>query len=85
MPDSDGGQLRDALREMGSRLAQLRAQHAMAISRPGLTASAFADLLGFDPALYEACEAGAAEPGMAMLATLHRRTGVSLDWLIAGP
>jgi len=84
MPDSEGKGRSGAANDVGTRLVTLRAQHAEAVSRPGLTASAFAALLGLDPVVYEACEAGAAEPGLAMLAVLHRRTGVSLDWLIAG-
>ena len=84
MQDLAGRRPGDTAHEVGARLMTLRAQHAVAIARTGLTASAFAALLGLDPAFYEACEAGAAEPGIVMLAVLHRRTGVSLDWLVAG-
>ena len=74
----------EALRHVGHRLALLRAQHGQAIGHAGLPPAEFAALLHIEPILYEACESGRTDPPVVLLAALHRRTGVSLDWLIAG-
>ena len=66
------------------RLRQLRTQHCEAVHHPGLDPAGFARLIGIDPARYAAAEAGTAEPDLAMLARLHEKTGISLDWLIVG-
>ncbi len=49
-----------------------------------MTAAEFATLLELSPVDYAAYEAGMADPSLTALAAAHRRTGVSLDWLIAG-
>ena len=66
------------------RLRELRTQHCEAVGHPGLDAAGFAALIGIDPARYQAAEAGTAEPDLSMLARMHEKTGISLDWLIVG-
>ncbi len=66
------------------RLRELRDQHSQAVGHAGIDATGFAKLLGIDPVRYAAAEAGTAEPDLAMLARLHVKTGISLDWLIVG-
>ena len=40
-------------------------------------------MLGVSVASYESYERAEQEPPLSLLALLHRKTGVSLDWLIA--
>jgi transcriptional regulator with XRE-family HTH domain len=71
------------LAAFAQRLRNLRHAFARAIDLPELAASEFARMLGVSVANYEAYERGDCEPPLSVLATLHRRTGVSLDWLVA--
>ncbi len=71
------------LAAFAQRLQNLRHAHAGAIDLPELSAVEFARILGVPLASYEAYERGDHEPPMSVLVLLHRKTGVSLDWLIA--
>lgn len=65
------------------RLRNLRLAYARAIDLPELAPAEFAGMLGVERAAYEAYERGEREPPLSVLAVLHQKTGVSLDWLIA--
>ncbi|MCL2427749.1 MAG: helix-turn-helix domain-containing protein [Alphaproteobacteria bacterium] len=65
------------------RLRNLRQAYATAIDLPDLAPAEFARMLGVESASYEAYEQGEREPPLSVLALLHQKTGVSLDWLIA--
>ncbi|MBO0710032.1 MAG: helix-turn-helix domain-containing protein [Acetobacteraceae bacterium] len=65
------------------RLRNLRQAYARAIDLPDLAAGEFARMLGVESTAYEAYERGEHEPPLSVLAVLHQKTGVSLDWLIA--
>lgn len=67
------------------RLRSVRCAFAEAIDLPELSGAEFARMLGLPLAAYEAYEHGEREPSMSALVVLHRRTGVSIDWLIAEP
>ncbi len=71
------------LAAFAGRLHRLRVGFARAIDLPELTAAEFAKMLTIAVPDYLAYESGAREPPLSVLATLHRRTGVSLDWLVA--
>ncbi len=71
------------LAAFAQRLQKLRHAYAGAIDLPALSAAEFAQVLGVPLASYEAYERGDQEPPMSVLVRLHRKTGVSLDWLIA--
>ncbi len=71
------------LAAFGRRLQALRLAYAGAIDLPDLSATEFAQMLAISPPEFEAFEQGLREPPMSVLVVLHRKTGVSLDWLIA--
>ncbi len=71
------------LAAFAQRLQKLRHAYAGAIDLPELSAAEFARILGVPLASYEAYEHGDTEPSMSVLVLLHRKTGVSLDWLMA--
>ncbi len=67
----------------GCRLRSLRVAYAAAIDMADLSAAEFARMLAIAPLDYEAFEGGVREPSISVLLLLHRKTGVSLDWLVA--
>jgi|SRR6185312_7400860 transcriptional regulator with XRE-family HTH domain len=71
------------LAAFAQRLQKLRHAYAGAIDLPELSAAEFARILGVPLASYESYEHGDNEPSMSVLVLLHRKTGVSLDWLMA--
>ena len=71
------------LAAFGHRLRNVRLAYAAAIDLADLSAAEFAQMLAIAPAEYETFEDGLREPPMSVLVVLHRKTGVSLDWLIA--
>lgn len=74
----------EELADFARRLQSLREAYAGAIDLPELSASEFARMLGIPLASYEAYERGDHEPPLSVLVLFHSKTGVSLDWLIAG-
>lgn len=73
----------EELAAFAERLQKLRHAYAGAIDLPELSAAEFARILGVPLTSYESYEGGEQEPPMSVLVLLHRKTGVSLDWLIA--
>ena len=71
------------LAAFAQRLRSVRQAYARAIDLPQLAAAEFARMLGVSIASYESYEQAEQEPPLSVLALLHRKTGVSLDWLIA--
>lgn len=71
------------LAAFAQRLRSLRRAYARAIDLPELAGAEFARMVGISAASYEAYESAEQEPTLSALALLHRKTGVSLDWLIA--
>ncbi len=67
---------------LGKRLAAVRRTYAEGIDLPNLGAPLFAVMLGVPAATYQSYEAGEAEPMVAFLIALRKKTGVSLDWLL---
>lgn len=67
---------------LGERLARVRRTYGESIDLPDLGRTTFAVLLGFSVFTYKSYERGEAEPTVAFLVTLRKKTGVSLDWLL---
>jgi transcriptional regulator with XRE-family HTH domain len=70
------------LARLGERLVAVRRTYGESIDLPNLEATLFAVLLGVPAATYQSYEGGEAEPTVAFLVTLRKKTGVSLDWLL---
>ncbi len=71
------------LTAFGQRLRSVRLAYGAAIDLADMSAAEFAHMLAIAAPEYKAFEDGRREPPMSVLVTLHRKTGVSLDWLIA--
>ncbi len=83
MQAAKGTDMRDsALAGFAIRLRAVRSGYGAAIGEPELGVAEFARKIGVREADYLDYESGVREPGLAFLATLHQRTGVSLDWLL---
>lgn len=67
---------------LGERLVIVRRTYGESIDLPNLGSMLFAVLLGVPTATYQSYECGEAEPTVAFLVTLRKKTGVSLDWLL---
>ena len=67
-----------------NRLQATRRSFGDKTGTPSLTPGDFSRRIGVPPRHYASCESGTSEPTFRLLAALHEKTGVSLDWLISG-
>lgn len=67
---------------LGERIAWVRKTYGDSIDLSDLTRLEFATMLGFCATVYETYELGERMPTIEFLVELHRKTGISLDWLL---
>lgn len=65
-------------------MEHIRIAHGMAIHRPDLNKTEFAELLQLAQATYATYETGVSYPNVKTLEKIRKLTGFSLDWLVCG-
>ncbi len=69
---------------LARRLVAIRLSYGESAGEPEISRNRFAELLGVKGPTYGRYERAEMEPGLAVLAAIHRLTGASLDYLILG-